>query len=285
MSKNIVLMGTAPSSMNLAPFNNPEWEIWSCSPGTQLVPRTDKFFELHRWEPAQEWFSPAYMEFLAKYEGEVIMTAPNPAVPNCKVLEWERLVKKFGPYNFTSSLAWMCAMAIEEEPDKIAFYGVDMAATSEYHDQRMGLHAFAQIAAYMGIEVGCPPESDLLRPPPLYGVCEQSHAWIKETVRARELAGRLRQLEATVAQSNQEAQFIRGAMDDQDWHLHSFIGNIDSINTTFTQPYVPDILMIPTDDEKTAWKKDEETRRKDPKDPIEDTDPIKDTRPYRQTEE
>jgi hypothetical protein len=31
---NVILLGTAPSSMRLAPFGNPEWEIWACSPGT-----------------------------------------------------------------------------------------------------------------------------------------------------------------------------------------------------------------------------------------------------------
>ena len=239
--KNIVLLGTAPASMGLAPFGNEEWAIWSCSPGTHGVSRTDKFFELHRWEPGQEWFSDSYMQFLKDYPGEVIMSAKVDEIPNCKVLEWERLVKKFGPYNFTSSLAWMCAMAIEEKPDKIAFYGVDMAATSEYHDQRMGCQHFAVEAAKLGIEVGVPPESDLLRPPPLYGVCEQSHAWIKQTVRAREMAARLNECQATIEQKRDEANFLRGAMDDQDWQLHSFIGQPDSMGLEFVEPAIPEM--------------------------------------------
>lgn len=243
--KNIVLLGTAPASMQLAPFHNPEWEIWACSPGTYGMPRIDKFFELHRWEPGQTWFSEGYVAFLQRFPGEVIMGAGEPSVPNCKVIEWERLVKDWGPYNFTSSLAWMMAMAIEAKPEKIAFYGVDMAATSEYHDQRMGCQHFAVEARKRGIEVGVPPESDLLRPPPLYGVCEHSHAWIKQTIRARELATRLQKASIDVEEANKIIGFVKGAMDDQDWQLHSFFGAADSMGKEFITVPIPDNDLPP----------------------------------------
>ena len=251
--KNIVLLGTAPASMQLAPFGNPEWEIWACSPGTCGAPRIDKFFELHRWEPGQPWFGEAYVNFLQNFPGEVIMGSHEPSVKNCKVIEWERLVRDWGPYNFTSSLAWMCAMAIEARPAKIAFYGVDMAATTEYHDQRMGCAHFAVEAQKRGIEVGVPPESDLLRPPALYGICEHSHAWIKQTIRARELTTRLKASMANHAQAAEEIGFLKGAMDDQDWQLHSFFGSRDSLGCEFTTPPVPwndrprETLEVPTD--------------------------------------
>lgn len=237
--KNIVLLGTAPASMQLAPFGAPEWEIWACSPGTFGMPKIDKHFELHRWEPGQEWLPDSYVKWLREFEGEVIMSAYEPSVPGCKVLEWQRLVADWGPYNFTSSLAWMCAMAIEEKPDKIAFYGVDMASTTEYHDQRMGCAHFAVEAKKRGIEVGVPPESDLLRPPPLYGVCEQSHSWIKQTARAREMTARVREAEQQAKTATETIHFLKGALDDQDWQLHSFFGNVEGMGYQFTAPVIP----------------------------------------------
>ena len=240
MGKKIVLLGTAPSSMRLAPFGNPEWEIWSCSPGTYGLGAQGvqfaKFFELHRWEPGQPWFSEGYVDFLQKLPCPVIMSAPVPSVPNCQVLDVGGLVEKYGPYFFTSSLAWMCAMAIEEQPDAIAFYGVDMATTTEYHDQRMGCQFFAQEAARRGIEVGVPPESDLLRPAPLYGVCENSHGWIKQRARAIELNGRLSEIAERHKQDEQAIQFLRGALDDQDWQLHSWFGAEDMLSSKYTSP-------------------------------------------------
>ena len=77
----VALMGSAPSSVQLGPFRDKSykefiggkpnlypqapfldqtWQIWGCSPGAfGIVPRSDRWFELHRWEPgAQTWFSP-----------------------------------------------------------------------------------------------------------------------------------------------------------------------------------------------------------------------------------
>jgi len=234
--KKIILLGTAPASMNLAPFNS-DWEIWSCSPGTYANGQYfHKFFELHRWEPGQPWLSEGYVDFLKKFEGDVIMSKVVEDIPNSKQLPYRELVAKYGPYFFTSSLAWMCAMAIEEKPDKIAFFGVDMGSTTEYHDQRMGCQYFATLARARVIEVGVPPESDLLRPAPLYGVCEYSHVWIKQTVRAKELAGRLTEAKQIAEAKTHEIKFLEGALDDQDWNLHSFFGAMDSIECEFVEP-------------------------------------------------
>ena len=42
----IALLGSAPSSRMLAPFKDPNWEIWSCSPANKDLPST-YFFEIH----------------------------------------------------------------------------------------------------------------------------------------------------------------------------------------------------------------------------------------------
>jgi len=129
-------------------------------------------------------------------------------------------------------------MAIEEQPERIAFYGVDMAATTEYLDQRLGCQFFAREAAKLGIEVGVPPESDLLRPAPLYGVCEQSHAWIKQRTRAVELNGRLKQQQEAYTEASNQIHFLQGAIDDQDWQLHSWFGAHDFLSNSGLSPYI-----------------------------------------------
>jgi hypothetical protein len=229
--------------MMLAPFGNPEWEIWGCSPGTMMAPRIDRRYEVHRWEPEQPWFSENYVKHLKEFKGPVRMFAQVDEVPNCQVIDVNGLVAKYGPYFFTSTLAWMMAEAIDEGFEKIAFYGVDMAASSEYHDQRMGCQYFAMVAAQMGIEVGAPPESDVFRPAPLYGACEHSHMWIKETTRARELAGRQRDAQTRFEEARDEIAFYRGCLDDQDWHLHSIVGAYDMMSGAGTAPIVPEWML------------------------------------------
>lgn len=243
--KKVCLIGTAPASMMLAPYGDEEWTIWTCSPGTLAAPRSDRHFELHRWEPGQPWFGTAYVEWL-RQQKEVMMSEQVPSIPGCTPLRWPELVNKYGPYFFTSSLAWMMALAMEEGFTKIALYGVDMAATSEYEMQRAGCQYFSMLAAAQGIEVGVPPESDLLRPAPLYGVCETSHVWIKQRTRAVEMNQRIQEAQRLIQEKTEELHFLRGAMDDQDWQLHSWFGNIDTQGQFFTAPPNVPALMPKT---------------------------------------
>lgn len=214
----VALIGSAPASVRLAPYNNPEWTIWGCSPGVYgVAPRTDVWLELHRYEPGQPWFSPEYCQFLARYPGPVYMAEKRPEIPNSVVLPVADLVAKYGPYFFSSSIAWMMAMAIEAGATKIGLWGVDMAATEEYGYQRAGLQYFAQLAIAKGIEVGVPPESDLFRPAPLYGVSEIEHGQIKLLARKRELQQRIAMAQAQAENSKCEVHFLQGALDNNEY--------------------------------------------------------------------
>ena len=159
----ICLIGSASSSISLAPYNDPNWSIWGCSPGAYyLCTRSEFWFETHRWEPpvvgapsAQKpWFSPEYVAWLYKHPCVWGFDLPKD-MPGAKVIPHDALRKKYGDFFFTSSLAWMFGMAIDtiqearERGDTgehtIALYGVDMAAQSEYGLQRSGCQYFGQI--------------------------------------------------------------------------------------------------------------------------------------------
>lgn len=234
----IALIGSAPSSVQLAPYNNPDWQIWACSPGAWPVagPFTHKWFELHRWEPGQPWMSHEYCKFLDTFKGEVVTINPIESIHNNQTVNVNELVDKYGPYFFTSTLSWMFAMAIEAGATSIGLWGVDMAASEEYGYQRAGCQYFAQLAKSMGIEVGVPPESDLLRPAPLYGVCEHSHNWIKITARQRELTHKLKAAEAEARAKTEEAIFLRGALDDQNWNQQTWAGHTDTMGPGYIEP-------------------------------------------------
>jgi hypothetical protein len=162
----IALVGSAPASVHLAPYGDPSWAIFGCSPGVYPhAHRVTAWLELHRWEPGivgkphtqKPWFTPEYIQWMAQ-QPLVWMERPVPEIPNSRALPVEDLVRKFGTTWFTSSLAWMMAMAIcdilearqkraEEaekaraqpgyvesesvvnvEADTIGLWGVDMAA-------------------------------------------------------------------------------------------------------------------------------------------------------------
>ena len=221
----VALIGSAPSSIRNAPYHDPSWEIWGCSPGAYgVIPRgrSNQWWELHVWEPGQVWFSPEYCQFLKDHPHVVVSKAVDD-LPNGKVLNYQYLVNKYGPYFFTSSIAWMMAAAIEAGAEKIGLWGVDMAANEEYEAQRAGLHYFAQIAQGLGIEVGVPKESDLFRPRFLYGIDENTHAFTKVRARRAELHARLSEENMKLDQAKQGIQFLNGALDDLNYMHQTWV--------------------------------------------------------------
>ena len=255
----IALIGSAPASVALAPYRDAafttfagarpqlephqfpfagqEWQIWGCSPGAYgQVERADRWFELHRWEPGKPWFSPEYVQWLKNFKGPVYTTEVIPEMPSSVRLPRERIAQEFGLFFLGSSLSFMMAMAILEiqdwrakrEPttdpvDEIGLWGVDMAANEEWGYQRAGCQFFIQEAQRRGINVVLPPESDLGQPSPMYGISEWSNAHIKGTARMRELNGRLADANNRAAAAQQEVMFLRGALDNLDYMLKTWV--------------------------------------------------------------
>lgn len=258
----IALLGSAPHSVNLAPFkdqswsasrqgmpNSPfrlepyvdqTWEIWGVSPGAFAhVQRASRWFEVHRWEPGQPWFGPEYVQFLRDFRGPVYTGGPIPEIRNHVVYPIERVERVFSAYFLHSSLSLMAALAILEiedarkerggpDPDGevIGFWGVDMAANEEYGDQRSGCHFFILEALRRGISVFVPPESCLLRPKPIYGLSEWSHDYIKMTAKQRDWNMRRQHYSAQLEDAKSNLQQLTGASAELDYMVN-----------TWTSPY------------------------------------------------
>jgi hypothetical protein len=215
----IALVGSAPASCRIAPYQDPSWQIWGCSPGLYgVAPRVNAWFELHLYEPGQPWFSPEYCQWLAGLpkRGVTLYGTHVEQWPGAQELPAQQLLDRFDPQRWfcTSSLFWMMAMAIAAGAKKIGFWGVDMAATQEYEMQRAGIHFLTYKAREMGIEVGCPFESDLFTPRFRYGVDEWTHSFRKVRARDAELAGRLADAQARASAAQHEVAFLSGARDD-----------------------------------------------------------------------
>lgn len=152
--KWVYFIGSAPSSIQLAPYGNPDWEIWACSPGTYgVIPRSDRFFELHRYEPGQPWFSPEYCAFLKAHPLVYVGDERPDDIPNGRLLPIREMVQAFGPYFWTSTIAYMFALAILEGYERIGLAGVDMAAECVSYDTKV-LTADLKWARADSVEVG-----------------------------------------------------------------------------------------------------------------------------------
>lgn len=230
----IALVGSAPASVRAAPYQDPNWKIYGCSPGVYgVAARVDEWFEQHLWEPGQPWFSPEYVQWLTALPGRGVtlwVGGPILSIPGAKRYPFDQVLAEYDPQQWfcSSSLFWMMARAMEAikdeakaqgraidaTHDKIAFYGVDMAADSEYEMQRAGIHFMAYKAAALGIEVGAPPESDLFTPRFRYGADEWTHSYRKMRARRSELEHRKQAAEVAARQNADMAMFLNGALED-----------------------------------------------------------------------
>jgi len=222
----VALIGTAPSSRLLAPFADPSWKIWACSPGNMnMLPRVDLWFELHGnllWPECKSYGEP-YIEWLKKQTFPIYMQDQN-YVPNAKTFPREEMVKEFGKDFFTSSFAWMMAFAITEGAKEISLFGIDMASRDEYILQRPGFFFFRQEAMRRGIKVSAPHESDIMQSPGLYGYSEVTPFGRKILAREQEIQGRLGQMRAERDRLIHNIVYLEGAVEDLDYIKSIWLG-------------------------------------------------------------
>lgn len=215
----VALIGTAPSSRMLAPYNDPSWTIWACSPGNMgVLPRVDAWFEIHGsllW-PENKHYGEPYIQFLGNLKIPVYMQ-DNRYCANATPLDKDSLVKEFGPYYFTSSFSWMMAKAIMDGATEIMLYGIDMASRDEYILQRPGAYHFFNEARKRGIKISAPYESDIMQPPGLYGYSEVTPFGRKLIARNQELKERLTGLKQQHASIAQNITYLEGALEDIDY--------------------------------------------------------------------
>lgn len=243
----ICVLGTASSSMGLAPFGDKSWAIWACSPGAYPIcaqNRSDAWFEPHRWMPTapgkmgapgtKPWFSPEFDMFLKSHKGPVFMSQVQPSIPTSVRIPFEMLREKYGPYFWTSTLSYMIAMAIEElapramagEDVTIGLFGVDMAATEEYAYQRPGCQHFVGLAQSIGINVVLPPESDLMRPMTMYGIGEHNPRHIRLLARKVDLEANKATLTQQHAMIQQQLIAVNAGIEQLDYVLGSWSDDI-----------------------------------------------------------
>jgi hypothetical protein len=200
--------------MKLAPFGDPTWEIWACSPQNFSAPRVDAWFELHsldrKWVAGNE----PYIQVLQKHP-RVYIAVPDERLPNGIIYPRDEILESYPKLHhgmFSSSCAWMLAFALTQKPEEIGMWGIDMAAGDEYEYQRPGCHYFMGIAEAAGIKIHVPPQSDILEVHPMYGYKEQWRSYWKMRARQEEIQGRISAIENKMAKMHDERLQLSGAM-------------------------------------------------------------------------
>jgi hypothetical protein len=221
----LCIIGSAPS-MKDAPYDDQSFDIWAVSgavysdslgcsrePSTDVnkwndVYRVDAFFEMHKRPLFAE-----KVERLASCGVPVIMQKAEADIPTSRAYPVNSVAQIYGE-EFSSSVAYMFALAIHEGYKIIRFYGINLMHESEYASQRPGFKYYLGIARALGIEVWAPDESRLTVAPDRYGYTDTAIKCAEIEERKRNLEDEMNKQKQVVEDARQKFFQLRGAAQD-----------------------------------------------------------------------
>jgi len=214
--KKIAIVGTAPTWVN-APFNDPSWEIWGMFGTSVPAPRLDRLYELHDRRtiiPLAEQTYPdgAYWKKAASMGENFITRDAYEQCPQATRFNFQKLLEKYGPH-FSSSVAWLIAQAIEEKPDTIGLWGVNMQHDTEYGHQKPACCFFMGWARGMGIDIQLPESCELLSVAYQYGLENEPRSLAVMSQKRTELENGMANAEHHLLQQRDEVNKFKGALE------------------------------------------------------------------------
>lgn len=192
-NKTVVILGTA-GTLITTPWDDPERDYWACAPVITHDPskghRIDVLFELHHME---YWIN--IIDRLNLYMDEnpksiIFMQNKNGPIKNSVKFPIAELQGSIGhpllAGYFTSTIAYMIAMAIFMGYEKIELYGVHMSSDEEeYSGQRSCCEAWLNYGLGKGVDYFIPEASDVMRNGYLYGY-EQEKGIVLDLIHRKE---------------------------------------------------------------------------------------------------
>lgn len=176
--KTVALVGFSPTSCSLAPYEETEVDIWGLNE-EHFYPWMTRFtgwFQIHqprsfRREIAKRGERGHY-EWLKKHRGIPIwMIDLYPEIPDCEVYPLPEISAMFLPKLrvgetkrkfFTSTYAYMVALALYKGYDRIETYGFEMTGDDEFERQKPGATFWVGLALGLGKELYFPPKNVML---------------------------------------------------------------------------------------------------------------------------
>lgn len=168
--KTVALVGFADTSRDQAPWDNKDIEIWSMNHAHSQpwMVRYDRIFQLHTMAYLKACMANSekdrkHFEWLSTPHDFPIYTQKKyPEFPAAVRYPIEKARNRFGNF-FTSTMAYMIALAIMEGYKRIELYGFEMESGTEYKYQRDSAEYFIGLAQALGIDVYLPSNCSLLK--------------------------------------------------------------------------------------------------------------------------
>lgn len=178
MGRKIALLGNG-DTWEAAPWDDPEWEIWTMGWKVPECKRVTHVFELHtndQWYRTEYRPVEDYPKYLAGLPYPVMTKEAHPGVPNASIYPMAAVLRTLGwqAPNFASTPAyWLGYIAYlhaeVSQVDAVGMYGIELVASGEWAYQRPNTCRLLGFLEGRGVTVVLPPTSTLLGIPFEYG--------------------------------------------------------------------------------------------------------------------
>ena len=176
--KKVAICGFAASTRMLAPWDDETWEIWGLNQLYRHIPRADRWFDIHRNWREDNVEGTDHPRWLAECGMPIYMVETIPEIPTSLRFPLERAIAEVSNVRyFTSTVAYMLALAIMEGFEELALFGIDLVVGTEYQWQKSCVEFLLGVAHGRGMTVRLPKQSALLHAYHLYGFEKEPAAW------------------------------------------------------------------------------------------------------------
>src|SRR4029077_9502319 len=134
--KKVAIVGYAETSRMLAPFDDPEWSIWGMNQLYRHIPRADRWFDIHHNWNEHVVEGTDHVGWLSNAKIPCYMVERLPQFQNSVTLPIQRLIDINGKDYFSSSIAYMIALAIADGFTHLRIFGVDLIVGDEWDYQK-----------------------------------------------------------------------------------------------------------------------------------------------------
>jgi hypothetical protein len=166
MGLKVAVIGLWAETHGLAPWGDPAWEKWGLAWDREVF-SMDRAFEIHL---PREWKDNGIGDYIERLNmmPRLYLQEAHPDLPDAEVYPLAEVAKTTGDY-FSSSIAYLMALAIHEGAEEIGLYGVAMEGHDEYGYQRPNMEYLVGLARGRGIKVHIPEQSPLCKYGRQYG--------------------------------------------------------------------------------------------------------------------
>lgn len=176
----VAIVGFASSTREKAPFASDLYEIWGLNQLYRHIPRADRWFDIHENYDEGVVEGTDHIGWLRSAKIPVYMNKQWEDYPTSIEYPIDKVIEYFGRDYFTSTIAYMLALAIIEKFERIEIYGVDLIVGTEWEEQRQCAEYYIGWAKGAGIDVYIPKESALLSQQYRYGYQSSEKSIVKK---------------------------------------------------------------------------------------------------------